>query len=105
MIELTKDYYFLFGALTIAGGVMGFVKAKSAASLIAGGVSGILLIVAGVLMGSNMRAALILGVVVSVLLAGRFLPNFLKTKKPMPAGMMSVLSLIGLVISLVALLH
>ena len=44
MIDVTKIYYFVFGALTIVGGVMGYVKAKSAASLIAGGLCGVYLL-------------------------------------------------------------
>src|SRR4051794_8264502 len=43
MFDLARIYLFGFGALTIAGGVMGFVKAKSRASLIAGTISGVLL--------------------------------------------------------------
>ena len=39
MLELARIYLFVFGVLTIAGGVMGFVKAKSKPSLIAGGIS------------------------------------------------------------------
>jgi uncharacterized membrane protein (UPF0136 family) len=103
MIELTHYYFFVFGALTIAGGVMGFVKAKSTASLVAGGLSGALLVVAGALFGSNLSAALWLGLVVSLLLAGRFLPAFLKKRAFMPGGMMSVLSVIGLALSVASL--
>ena len=105
MLELTKNYYFIFGALTILGGVIGFVKAGSRASLIAGGVSGALILVAARLMmkDSTVQAGLILGLVLSALLEMRFLPAFVKTKKPMPAGMMAVLSMIGTVLSVLAL--
>ena len=105
MLELTKNYYFIFGALTILGGVIGFVKAGSKASLIAGGVSGALILVAAWLMmkDSTVQAGLILGLVLSALLEMRFLPAFVKTKKPMPAGMMAVLSMIGTVLAVLAL--
>ena len=103
MLDLTRNYYFVFGALTIAGGVMGFVKAKSKASLIAGGISGALLLVAGVVIGTQIYVGLGLGLVVSIALAGRFVPSFLETKKVMPAGMMSVLSVIGIVLTALAL--
>ena len=100
MFEFTRIYLFIFGVLTIVGGVIGFVKAGSKASLIAGGISGVLLLVAGWLVASgSVMAGMILGLIVSLLLAGRFLPAFLKTKKPMPAGMMSVLSVVGLVLT------
>ena len=103
MLDLTRNYYFVFGALTIAGGVMGFVKAKSKASLIAGGISGALLLVAGVVIGTQIYVGLGLGLVVSIALAGRFVPSFLETKKVMPAGLMSVLSVIGIVLTALAL--
>ena len=104
MLELTKNYYFLFGALTILGGVIGFVKAGSRASLIAGGVSGVLILVAAwLVMSGQAQAGLILGLVISALLDMRFLPAFVKTKKPMPAGMMAVLSMAGTVLSVLAL--
>ena len=104
MLELTKNYYFIFGALTILGGVIGFVKAGSRASLIAGGVSGALILLAAwLVMSGQAQAGLILGLVISAVLEMRFLPAFLKTKKPMPAGMMAVLSMIGTVLSVLAL--
>ncbi|HEV7402462.1 MAG TPA: TMEM14 family protein [Chthoniobacteraceae bacterium] len=104
MIELTKYYYFLFGLMTIAGGVMGYVKAQSKASLIAGGISGLLLLTAGVLVSMKvLPAALILGLVVSLALAFKFIPNFLANRKFMPGGLMSVLSVIGAILSAVAL--
>jgi len=104
MLEITKIYLFIFGALTIAGGVVGFVKAGSKASLIAGGVSGaMILVAAGLIVTGNEKAGLILGLVVSSVLEVRFLPAFLKTKKPMPEGMMASLSMIGTVLSVLAL--
>lgn len=104
MIEPTKIYFFVFGALTVLGGLMGFIKKKSRASLIAGGMTGALLIVAGGLMqDGRAQAGLILGLVVSLALAGQFVPKFLRTRSMMPAGMMAVLSVIGLVLGALAL--
>ncbi len=105
MFELARIYLFVFGALTAAGGVMGFVKAKSKASLIAGGVSGALLVVAGWLMGTNGRGGLILGLVVALPLAMRFVMTFRKSRKMMPAGMMAVASVVGVVLTAAALLR
>jgi uncharacterized membrane protein (UPF0136 family) len=104
MLDLTKIYLFIFGVLTIGGGVMGFVKAHSNASLIAGGVSGALLLVAGYLIGSGkVQPGLILGLVLSLALAGQFVPKFLSTHKFMPAGMMAILGVIGLVLTVLSL--
>ena len=88
-----KIIHIVAGALTAAGGLIGFLKAKSIPSLVAGGVSGALLIVAGVLSSSSPRNAAILGGIISLLLLGRFLPAFLKSKAFMPAGMVSLLTI------------
>jgi uncharacterized membrane protein (UPF0136 family) len=101
MIDVTKIYYFVFGALTIVGGVMGFVKKASSASLIAGSLSGILLLIAGLLLRDKPQAGLILGGIVSLALAARFLPKFIGKFDWMPAGIMTVLSLLGIIATLV----
>ncbi len=104
MIDLTKAFYFIFGLITLVGGVQGFLTAKSMPSLIAGGVSGILLLLAGWLMqtGKTMPG-LILGLVISLALAGRFLPAFFKTGSWWPAGVEGWLGAVGLILSVVAL--
>src|SRR5207244_4438726 len=48
-MEAAKIYFIVFGVLTIAGGVVGYVKADSVASIIAGSITGILLLVAALL--------------------------------------------------------
>lgn len=102
MIGPAKIYFIVFGLLTIVGGIIGFVRAGSTASIIAGSISGILLLVAAFLLPGNVAAGLALAAVVSLLLAGRFLPAFIKTGAVMPAGMMSVLSVIGLIMAILA---
>lgn len=105
MFDLARFYLFAFGVLTIAGGVMGFVKAKSRPSLIAGGISGAALLVAGYLVGSGAQIGLVIGLVVSLALAARFVMTFRKSKKVMPAGLMAVLGIAGVVITTLALVR
>ena len=102
MIGPAKIYFIVFGLLTIAGGVIGFVKAGSTASIIAGSISGILLLIAAYLLPEHLAAGLALGAVISIMLAGRFVPAFLKTGQAMPAGLMSILSIISVIIAIVA---
>lgn len=102
MLGPVKIYFIIFGLLAIVGGVIGFVKAGSTASIIAGSVSGIALIVAAYLLPGNLVLGLAIAGLVSILLAGRFIPAFLKTGQVMPAGLMSVLSVIGLILAIVA---
>jgi uncharacterized membrane protein (UPF0136 family) len=59
-------------------------------------------LIAAFLLPNNIATALALAAIVSILLAGRFVPAFIKTGALMPAGMMSVLSVIGLVMAILA---
>jgi uncharacterized membrane protein (UPF0136 family) len=99
--EAARIYLFVFGALTFAGGIMGFVKARSRASLVAGAIPGALLVVAGYLSG---RTGFLLGLAVSLMLTGRFVAAFGKSKKMMPAGMMVILGLLGVGLTAAAVL-
>ena len=102
MIGPAKIYFIIFGLLTIVGGVIGYVKAGSTASIVAGAISGIALIVAAYLLPGNVALSLIIAGVVSIALAGRFIPAFIKTGKVMPAGLMAILSVIGVIVAIVA---
>ena len=105
MIAFVSIYLAAFGLFSLIGGIIGFNKAGSRASLAAGGVSGLLLIASGALAGIDHKVmfGMIMGLVVCLLLAGRFVPNFLKTKKVMPAGLMALFSVVGLGLTAYAL--
>jgi uncharacterized membrane protein (UPF0136 family) len=102
MLGPAKIYFIIFGALTIVGGVIGYVKAGSVPSIVAGVITGVLLLAAGFLLPEHRVAGLAIAFVTSLLLAGQFIPKFVRTGKAMPAGMMSILSAIGLVMAIVA---
>jgi uncharacterized membrane protein (UPF0136 family) len=102
MIGPAKIYFIVFGLLTIVGGVMGYATKSSLPSIIAGSICGILLLLAAYLLPGNLTVGLVLAAVVSLALAGRFVPAFIKTGSLMPAGLMSVLSVIGLIVAIVA---
>ncbi len=97
-----KIYFIVFGILTIAGGVVGYVKAGSVASIVAGGITGVLLLVAALLLPEYRIVGLATACIVSLLLAAQFVPKFLRTGRVMPAGMMSILSVIGIIVAIVA---
>jgi uncharacterized membrane protein (UPF0136 family) len=105
MIGAAKIYFIIFGILTIAGGIVGYVKAGSTVSIIAGSISGVLLLLAAWLMPEHQAAGLIVALIVSLLLAGQFIPKFFRTFKVMPAGLMSVLSAIGIIVAIAAWLR
>lgn len=105
MIDIARLFYFIFGFITLVGGVQAFLAVGSKASLIAGGISGLLLLVAGWLVQTQKTMpGLILGLVITLGLAGRFLPKFLKDGGWWPAGVEGILGVVGVVITVVALI-
>jgi uncharacterized membrane protein (UPF0136 family) len=101
-MEAAKIYFIIFGLLTIAGGVVGYVKADSVASIIAGSITGVLLLAAAFVMPEHRVAGLATALIVSLLLAAYFVGKYLSTGAVMPAGMMSVLSIIGIIAAILA---
>lgn len=104
MFEFVRFYLFGFGALTVAGGVLGFVKAKSRASLIAGSIAGSLLMMAGYLANDRSTEGFRLGLALSLALTIRFLLAYRRNKKVMPAGIIVVLGIVGAALTGLALL-
>jgi uncharacterized membrane protein (UPF0136 family) len=98
-------YLQVFGLITIAGGIVGWVKAKSRASIIGGTISGSLLIVAGYLVGHASRPGVFLGLFVSAALAARFGRAFAQSRKVMPAGVILLLAVVGAALSVLALVQ
>ena len=106
LLPFAQIFFPLFAAVTIAGGTIGYLKARSTASLVAGGVSGVLLLVASFLLrgtGARFAAGEVLALVVSLLLLGRFAPALMRGKT-MPAAYMVPLALVGAVTAVVLLL-
>jgi uncharacterized membrane protein (UPF0136 family) len=101
-MEAAKIYFIVFGALTILGGIVGYVKAGSVASIIAGSITGVLLLVAAFLLPEHRTAGLAIALIISLLLAAQFMPKLLRTGRIMPAGIMSLMSVIGIIVAIVA---
>jgi uncharacterized membrane protein (UPF0136 family) len=85
-----------YGILTLIGGIMGYVKAKSQASLISGLVSGSLLILAGIAQLMGQSWGLMFAAVISAVLVIVFIVRVVKTRKFIPAGMLILVSLASL---------
>jgi uncharacterized membrane protein (UPF0136 family) len=89
-----------YGILAIVGGIIGYVQAKSKASLISGIISGLLLVTAGVMQLQGQGLGLILAIVVTIALIIVFAMRLAKTRKFMPAGLMTALGVAALVVML-----
>ncbi|QDV58580.1 Transmembrane proteins 14C [Rosistilla oblonga] len=73
---------------------MGYVKAQSKASLIAGSITGGLLLISAFLIAKGITAGAILGIIVSLLLIGQFGPSLRKKFKVMPNLLVVILGLL-----------
>ncbi|EFP75527.1 uncharacterized protein PGTG_00858 [Puccinia graminis f. sp. tritici CRL 75-36-700-3] len=93
MPSTSPDYLgFAYGFLVATGGIMGFVKASSVPSLVAGTVSGGLIALGAHRYQQKGKPDLIFGMsVMLTLLMGK---RFLASRKMMPAGMTTTLSLV-----------
>ena len=89
----------LYGLLSLVGGVIGYVKAKSRPSLIAGSISGLVLIGCAydLLTNGNRMAALLAGLV-AISLGGRFFAVWRQKRRVMP----DLVMIVGAVITLAA---
>ena len=85
-----------YGIIALVGGIIGYVKAQSKISLISGGITGLLLILSGVIQLQGQGWGLILATVVTAVLVISFAVRLAKTRKFMPAGLMGVLGLVAL---------
>ena len=101
---VTARVFFIFFALVCFGsGSLGFVKSQSVASLVAGGVSGVLLFLGAILFHYNWHLGLGICLLVSLALLGRFAPALFR-RQFSPSGYMAPLAVIGVVLALMLFL-
>lgn len=105
LIVIGQYTLMVLAVLVIAGGVMGFKKAGSKASLISGVVSGVLLAACFGFSFVQVGPALIGSLVLMVALDAVFAIRLAKTKKFMPAGLMIVLVTLSEILVLIAVLR
>src|SRR5262249_14288123 len=87
----------VYAALLAVGGVLGFVRARSHASLVSGLLSAVAAVVAAVLSRLGYRFGLPLGVLLAAGLAVLFGYRYaIRNKKFMPSGLLAVVSLVVL---------
>lgn len=86
-LSLARAVTALYGLVSLGGGVTGFLTAGSKASLIAGGISGALLLVSAGLMPRKTGLALGMAQLVTVAVLFKFAPAAVQTLKPLAVGM------------------
>ena len=82
-----------YGGVSIVGGILGYVKAKSLDSIVAGGVFGALLLWAATGLQDGNPAAELISLTIPLVLGLRFFTSWRKTKRIMPDFIMFTLGL------------
>ena len=82
----------LYGIFSLVGGVIGYLKVKSRASLAAGSASGIVLLVCAAGLRDGNRNAAIGSLLVALALGGRFAGTWRRNHRIMPDLLMVLLS-------------
>jgi uncharacterized membrane protein (UPF0136 family) len=70
----------LYGIISLAGGIIGYVRADSVASLVAGGISGVLLLLCAAGIFYLPAVSLSGAIIIAVALLGRFVPSLLQQR-------------------------
>ena len=92
MQTTTAIIVWVYAALVILGGILGWVKARSRPSLVAGLVFGLALAVSGWAIFQELRGGGPASLVLAVLLLAVMTLRFRRTRKFMPAGLVAVVS-------------
>jgi uncharacterized membrane protein (UPF0136 family) len=95
----------IYAVLLAVGGIIGYTKAGSRPSLIAGILSAFVAFMALLITTNNPRFGIGVGALAALVLAAFFGYRFLaKTRKFMPAGLLAVVSLAVLAVALLVLI-
>lgn len=97
-MNATVFVIFLFGVFSLVGGLIGYLKADSMPSLIAGSISGIILLLCSYGILRDNQLAAIVTLLVALLLGGRFLLTIIKNFKLMPDFLIILFSLLTIIL-------
>ena len=105
-MKLAKKVLLVFALIVVIGGLYGMISKESVASLIAGVISGALLLYSRWLWGEKNLAGLIVGLVVSIALLGRFASAAVKDGLAMwPGGVVIFFSVVTIAVLIAAFLQ
>jgi uncharacterized membrane protein (UPF0136 family) len=97
-MQTTAMEIWAYGVIMMLGGVMGYVKVGSKASLLSGVGMGLALLASGYGVWQGRRDSLIVSVVIAALLVALFAIRLAKTKRFIPAGVLAILSLAAVIV-------
>jgi uncharacterized membrane protein (UPF0136 family) len=104
-MQTTAIIVWAYAVLMAMGGVIGYVKVGSKASLLSGTGFGLLLLFSGYGVWLGYRESLVASIVITALLVVIFAVRVVKTRRFIPAGVLALLSVATLVIFLSELMQ
>ena len=93
---LSTTVVLIYGMFNVVGGLIGYLKAKSTASLMAGSIAGLVLLGCAYALSHGSQAAAIASLIVALALGTRFAMTWRRTHRVMPDLIMVALSLVTL---------
>ena len=97
-MQSTAIVVWAYGVLMALGGVIGYVKVRSKASLLSGVGFGLMLLASGYGVWQGSRDSLVVSAVIATVLVVIFAVRLTKTRRFMPAGVLAILSLAALIV-------
>jgi len=97
-MKMTATIVFIYGLLVLLGGIAGYVAAASIPSLVAGLACGLVLMGLAIAVSKGSLYSQYFALAFTFLLDGFFTYRFAKTLHFFPAGFMSLLSLVVLIV-------
>ena len=94
-MENTAIEVWVYGVIMILGGIAGFARVGSKASLISGVGFGLVLLVSGIGVWNGSQHSLMVAILIALLLVVLFAIRYAKKRRFMPAGVLAVLSLVA----------
>ena len=88
----------VYGVIMILGGIAGFARVGSKASLISGVGFGLMLLLSGIGVWNGSQNSLIMAILIALLLVVLFAIRYVKKRRFMPAGVLAILSLVAIVL-------
>ena len=102
-MQNTAIEIWVYGMIMILGGIAGFVKVGSKASLISGVGFGLVLLVSGFGVWQGSQNCLVGAEIIALLLVVLFAIRYAKKRRFMPAGVLAILSVVAAVIFALAM--
>jgi uncharacterized membrane protein (UPF0136 family) len=97
-MEQTAIEVWVYAAIMILGGIAGYVRVGSKASLLSGVGMGLALLASGYGVWCGSEHSLVVAEVIALLLVVLFAVRYVKSRRFVPAGVLAILSLLAVII-------